>query len=165
LRDTKKLYETAAKDFEYLLGQESSGILKRLEQGYAPIQNQHKMIAKYQREKEREDAEPEPVQLHPPLAGGGGYGAAGGRRTEAMPPAWDELFQGRNQALNLLQSSNRHPQGLDAVSILLWSHQDLPSPQAGFELEWSTSIVCPPLSQSPSLPQSPQNWSFRLYLV
>merc|ERR1712187_845888 len=58
LKDTKKLYETAGKDFEYLLGQDALGILKRLEVGYGPVHDQHKMLAKYQKEKLREAEKP-----------------------------------------------------------------------------------------------------------
>jgi len=56
LKDTKRLYETAAKDFEYLLGQEAIGILRRLEAGYEPVRDQHKMLAKYAKEKEKDEA-------------------------------------------------------------------------------------------------------------
>mmetsp|Transcript_34388 Transcript_34388/g.95082 ORF Transcript_34388/g.95082 Transcript_34388/m.95082 type:complete len:435 (-) Transcript_34388:208-1512(-) len=91
LRDTKKLYETAAKDFEYLLGQDALGILKRLEAGYGPVHDQHKLLAKYAREREQREAE--------------GRGAPGGAEPqrpptdtlpsrEGLPPSWDELFKG-----------------------------------------------------------------------
>merc|ERR1711933_182073 len=52
LKDTKKLYETAAKDFEYLLGQDALGILKRLEAGYGPVNDQHRILAKYARDRD-----------------------------------------------------------------------------------------------------------------
>jgi len=93
LRDTKKLYETAAKDFEYLLGQDALTILKRLEASYAPVHDQHKMLAKYSKEREREaegrlqPAGAQQVSPAPPA------GAAVSK--EAMPPGWDELFKGR----------------------------------------------------------------------
>jgi len=92
LRDTKKLYETAAKDFEYLLGQDALGILNRLEVAYTPVQNQHKMIAKYQKEKEKEaDTAALEEQQRAPVPAWGPRQDRG----EAMPPAWDELFLGR----------------------------------------------------------------------
>ncbi|CAJ1367740.1 unnamed protein product, partial [Effrenium voratum] len=55
LKDAKKLYETAGKDFEYLLGQDALPILERMESGYAPVQDQHKVLAKYMREKEPDE--------------------------------------------------------------------------------------------------------------
>merc|ERR1712217_891113 len=86
LKDTKKLYETAAKDFEYLLGQDALAILKRLEAGYQPVQDQHKMLSKYQLQKATEAERPvlqEPVQsaYDPPR--------------DCLPPAYDELFKHR----------------------------------------------------------------------
>merc|ERR1712046_183616 len=44
LLDTKRLYDTAAKDFECLLGQGAVSVLKRLEASYRPIRDQHKML-------------------------------------------------------------------------------------------------------------------------
>ena len=49
LREAKRLYETAGKDFEYLLGQEALPILQRMESGYGPVQDQQKMLSKYSR--------------------------------------------------------------------------------------------------------------------
>lgn len=57
LRTTKKLYESASKDFEYLLGQDAIDILDRLEVGYSPVADQHKMVSKYNRDREREARE------------------------------------------------------------------------------------------------------------
>jgi len=60
LKDTKKLYETAAKDFEYLLGQDALTILDRLEVGYGPVHDQHKMLSKYAREGREHGGPPAP---------------------------------------------------------------------------------------------------------
>merc|ERR1719316_2068211 len=54
LKATKKLYESASKDFEYLLGQDAIDILDKLEVGYSPVADQHKMVSKYNRDRERE---------------------------------------------------------------------------------------------------------------
>lgn len=80
LRDTKKLYETAAKDFEYLLGQDALGILQRLEAGYAPVHDHHKMLAKYNA-RDRTDPPPAPYPLAAEGAAPhlGGPGSAAGR--------------------------------------------------------------------------------------
>lgn len=93
LKDTKKLYETAAKDFEYLLGQDALGIIQRMEAGYGPVHDQHKMLAKYTKEREVEepaiangtDVPPEYRQepFRNPYA------------PEGLPPGWDELFKGK----------------------------------------------------------------------
>lgn len=89
LRDTKKLYETAAKDFEYLLGQDALAILKRLEAGYGPVHDQHKMLAKYAREKGEKQEQPTQEALGPEPADA---------NREGMPPSWDELFRSRGPA-------------------------------------------------------------------
>eukprot|EP00405_Crypthecodinium_cohnii_P053146 CAMPEP_0206601886 /NCGR_PEP_ID=MMETSP0325_2-20121206/46946_1 /ASSEMBLY_ACC=CAM_ASM_000347 /TAXON_ID=2866 /ORGANISM="Crypthecodinium cohnii, Strain Seligo" /LENGTH=469 /DNA_ID=CAMNT_0054114043 /DNA_START=75 /DNA_END=1481 /DNA_ORIENTATION=- len=52
LRETKRLYETAAKDFEYLLGQDALAVLQRIEAGYNTVRNQHKVVSKYTRDRE-----------------------------------------------------------------------------------------------------------------
>merc|ERR1712146_574369 len=57
LKATKKLYESASRDFEYLLGQDAIGILDKLEVGYSPVADQHKMVSKYSRDREREAME------------------------------------------------------------------------------------------------------------
>ncbi|CAE8683734.1 unnamed protein product, partial [Polarella glacialis] len=99
LKDTKQLYETAAKDFEYLLGQDAMTILARMESGYVPVQDQHKMLAKYSREKERaadqgysgaqgpsgNEETPRPERRAP------------GASQPGMPPGWDELFKGKSR--------------------------------------------------------------------
>jgi len=82
------LYETAGKDFEYLLGQDALPILKRLEVGYAPVHDQHKMIAKYQKEKWKEaDLSLTDQQQYQPASHGPGPSR------EDMPPSWEELFK------------------------------------------------------------------------
>mmetsp|Transcript_13998 Transcript_13998/g.31856 ORF Transcript_13998/g.31856 Transcript_13998/m.31856 type:complete len:443 (-) Transcript_13998:126-1454(-) len=97
LKDTKKLYETAGKDFEYLLGQDALPILERMESGYAPVQDQHKLLAKYGREKEDAETASESVAGYPfpaqPQAGG--YEPQ--IRMPGMPPTWEELFQHRTK--------------------------------------------------------------------
>jgi len=94
LKDTKKLYETAAKDFEYLLGQDALAILKRLEAGYGPVHDQHKILLKYSREKERQAKQEEQRALAAQKASSEAAGGRGnGPSKEALPPGWDELFQ------------------------------------------------------------------------
>jgi len=66
LKDTKKLYETAAKDFEYLLGQEALAVLERIEVGYGPVHDQHKMLSKYAREREQREQQPPRESAAPP---------------------------------------------------------------------------------------------------
>mmetsp|Transcript_65618 Transcript_65618/g.203135 ORF Transcript_65618/g.203135 Transcript_65618/m.203135 type:complete len:441 (+) Transcript_65618:88-1410(+) len=99
LRDTKRLYETAAKDFEYLLGQDALAILKRLEAGYGPVHDQHKMLAKYSRERAPGggggEAEGGGEASRAPGPAAGGAAPGGG---EGLPPSWDELFRGRAPA-------------------------------------------------------------------
>merc|ERR1712087_172260 len=86
LKDTKKLYETAAKDFEYLLGQDSLGILKRLEVGYGPVHDQHKLLAKYQKARTRDAENVTPLEklpnsnFTPPSR-------------DPLPSSYDELFK------------------------------------------------------------------------
>merc|ERR1712039_543139 len=87
LKDTKKLYETAAKDFEYLLGQDALAILQRLEVGYGPVHDQHKILAKYTKEKEKDPTEATREQQQE--ASGPTYSR------EGLPPGWDELFKGK----------------------------------------------------------------------
>mmetsp|Transcript_79929 Transcript_79929/g.232032 ORF Transcript_79929/g.232032 Transcript_79929/m.232032 type:complete len:457 (-) Transcript_79929:38-1408(-) len=105
LRDTKKLYETAAKDFEYLLGQDALGILQRLEAGYAPINDHHKLLAKYTKREPNGNASesPPPAVAAPPYPAAGAApppaphlgGSASTAGREALPPGWDEIFQTR----------------------------------------------------------------------
>merc|ERR1711881_123227 len=57
LKATKKLYESASKDFEYLLGQDAIDILDKLEVGYSPLADQPKMVSKYNRDREQEARE------------------------------------------------------------------------------------------------------------
>ena len=92
LKDSKRLYETAGKDFEYLLGQDALPILERMESGYAPVQDQHKMLTKYRDKAEAAEAvlesegagipfEHKPQSYEPNLPRPG------------MPPTWEELFK------------------------------------------------------------------------
>eukprot|EP00435_Cladocopium_sp_Y103_P043479 s1971_g12.t1 len=93
LKGSKRLYETAGKDFEYLLGQDALPILERMESGYAPVQDQHKMLTKYRDKAEAEVLESEgagcagipfehkPQSYEPNLPRPG------------MPPTWEELFK------------------------------------------------------------------------
>eukprot|EP00438_Fugacium_kawagutii_P013393 Skav216499 [mRNA] locus=scaffold1123:567189:567755:- [translate_table: standard] len=92
LKDSKRLYETAGKDFEYLLGQDALPILQRMESGYAPVQDQHKMLAKY-RDKDdpnvpgqQESGSGMPFEQKPQ-----GYEPHFPR--PGMPPTWEELFK------------------------------------------------------------------------
>lgn len=87
LKDMKKLYETAAKDFEYLLGQDALPVLQRLEASYGPVQDQHRLLAKYAREKTAAAEAPPELQLLDPRI----WGTCG---REALPPGWGELFRG-----------------------------------------------------------------------
>jgi len=124
LKDTKKLFETAAKDFEYLLGQDALGILQRMEAGYEPVRDQHKILSKYAREKERSVAssavelnESRASQSQQPAGAGGGGAGGGGYPTaagvtlggmqldmpamsgkEGLPPGWEEIFQSKRPA-------------------------------------------------------------------
>ncbi|CAJ1443985.1 unnamed protein product, partial [Effrenium voratum] len=90
LKDAKKLYETAGKDFEYLLGQDALPILERMESGYAPVQDQHKVLAKYMREKEP-DEDPSAAAGVPWPEQAQGYQPQ--LRQPGMPPTWEELFK------------------------------------------------------------------------
>ena len=89
LKDSKRLYETAGKDFELLLGQDALPILQRMESGYAPVQDQHKMLTKY-RDRDEDQThgeaagipfEQKPQSYEPNLPRPG------------MPPTWEELFK------------------------------------------------------------------------
>ena len=90
LKDAKRLYETAGKDFEYLLGQDALPILQRMESGYGPVQDQHKMLAKYARENE---------EVSDANAGGLSFSEQKAQAYEpqmprpGMPPTWEELFK------------------------------------------------------------------------
>jgi len=110
LKDTKKLYETAAKDFEYLLGQDALGILKRLEAGYGPVTDQHRILAKYTREKDSgpDRGQPQVAQQQPlpqpQQPQQGGYPPEAGVpqvSKEKLPPGWDELFRSQGQTVHL----------------------------------------------------------------
>lgn len=90
LKDAKRLYETAGKDFEYLLGQDALPILQRMESGYKPVQDQHKILAKYTRENEADVANAglsyeQPPQLYEPQLPS--------QPRPGMPPSWEELFK------------------------------------------------------------------------
>lgn len=89
LKATKKMYESASRDFEYLLGQDAIGILDKLEDGYSPVADQHKMVSKYNREREREAMETH-ARTQQELHTGSGYPSTG-----RMPAAWDELLRER----------------------------------------------------------------------
>merc|ERR1719221_178688 len=97
LKATKTLYEDAAKDFEYLLGQDALEILDKLEVGYNPVVDQHKLFSRYVKEREREA---EALAQQP--VWGEGYPASAA--TNRTPPttstsmSWEELFRGRAAA-------------------------------------------------------------------
>jgi len=92
LKDSKKLYETAGKDFEYLLGQDALAVLQRMESEYASVQDQHKVLSKYMREKERVDQEPSSGWGAGRYEKGPDYPCA---NQPGMPPSWSELFKGK----------------------------------------------------------------------
>jgi len=89
LKATKKLYESASRDFEYLLGQDAIGILNKLEVGYGPVADQHKMISQINKEKKREAAA---------AASASSGGNASGADSNRLPPAWEEALQKRASA-------------------------------------------------------------------
>ena len=53
LKETKTLYETAAKDFEYVLGQEAIPILDKLDAEHEAVNDQYKMFARYRERMQR----------------------------------------------------------------------------------------------------------------
>lgn len=96
LKDTQKLCETAAKDFQLCLGQDFLLIEDRLEKVYALVKDQHELLAKYRRQKE--NAETAPAE------GPAGYTLPEQQKACAyesqlkqpgMPPTWEELFSKR----------------------------------------------------------------------
>merc|ERR1712146_422687 len=88
LKATKKLYESASRDFEYLLGQDAIGILDKLEVGYAPVNDQHTMISRFNKDREREAEAVARQQMQLEFKGS--------RRTkEDLPPLWEELLKER----------------------------------------------------------------------
>jgi hypothetical protein len=88
LKSTKKLYESASKDFEYLLGQDAIGILDKLEVGYAPVNDQHTMISRYNKDREREAEAIARQQMQLEFKGSG-------RTMGDLPPVWEELLKER----------------------------------------------------------------------
>lgn len=97
LLDTKQLYDTAAKDFECLLGQGAASILKRLEASYRPIRDQHKMLVRYARERDSEQRSCEDFANHKKAAGPIHqlHPTSLKLPPKALPPSWDELFGSR----------------------------------------------------------------------
>lgn len=87
LKATKKLYESASRDFEYLLGQDAIGILNKLEVGYGPVADQHKMISKYNKDRTKEEA----AQAAAAARGGPASSADASR----LPPAWEAALKER----------------------------------------------------------------------
>merc|ERR1712124_239582 len=84
LKATKRLYESASRDFEYLLGQDAIGILEKLEVGYSPVANQHRMVSRYNKERE-DQAMAAHAKQQQELHGGSGYPSVG-----RMPAVWEE---------------------------------------------------------------------------
>lgn len=89
LKETKKLYETAGKDFEYLLGQDALPLLQRMEAGYSRVMDQHKLLAKYAKDGGYIPEDQPQTAVYNPNGYYGKPPAAG----PGLPPTWDELFK------------------------------------------------------------------------